>query len=126
MAISIIVASVMIICESNQWNPPYKEDPILTEILNRIRSDTSYAIEKDAPKYEYQDTFDVYQWVSLLRLHPSLGADWAWNSQPESSMYADDGTLLIPKYPGVTILNGPPCALGKGTPFISQANIASL
>jgi hypothetical protein len=34
--------------------------------------------------------------------------------------------LLIPKYPGVTILNGPPCAFGNGTPFISQASIASL
>ena len=34
-------------------------------------------------------------------------------------------TLLIPKYPGGMKRNGPPCALGNATPFISQASIAS-
>ena len=35
-------------------------------------------------------------------------------------------TLLIPKYPGVIILNGPPCEFGIATPFTSQATRASL
>ena len=34
-------------------------------------------------------------------------------------------TLLTPWYPGTMRRRGPPCARGKGSPFISQASNAS-